>query len=109
MSHELIDEISLELGRRTATRLRQQPELLQLAHDNLTRWSQENGDTPSLLRCYAEWRELLHQPLEKICAVLTSENEDGQRLRQNSPFAGILSAREVWEIKQSFRHATPAA
>jgi hypothetical protein len=109
VSHELIDDLSLELGLRTAARLRQQPQLLQLAHDNLARWSQQNADAPALLRCYAEWRELLDLPLEKICALLTSESEESQRLRQNSPFAGILSAREVWELKQNFRHATSAA
>ena len=109
VSHELIDEVSLELGRRTAVRLQQQPQLLQLAHDNLARWSKQNANAPALLRCYAEWRERLNRPLEEICAVLTSETEEGQRLRQNSPFAGILSAREVWELKQSFHHATPAA
>lgn len=109
MSHELTDEISLELGRRTAARLRQQPDLLQLAHDNLARWSRQNADAPALLRCYEEWRGLLNHPLEEICAVLTSESEASQRLRQNSPFAGILSSREVWELKQSFRHATTAA
>lgn len=109
MSHELLDEISLELGRRTATRLRQQPGLLQLAHDNLARWSQQNADAPALLRCYAEWRKLLQHPLEEICTVLTSDDEAARRLRQNSPFAGVLNAREVWAVKQSFRHATPAA
>jgi hypothetical protein len=109
VSHELIDEISLELGRRTAARLRQQPGLLQLAHDNLTRWSHQNSAAPALLRCYAEWQEILRLPLEEICATLTSESEAGQRLRQNSPFAGVLNAREVWEVKQHFRHATPAA
>ena len=109
MSHELIDGISLELGRRTATRLRQQPDLLQLARENLDRWTRLNFNAPALLRCYAEWGELLNRPLEEICAALTSENEEGQRLRQNSPFAGVLPAREVWELKQNFRHATPAA
>lgn len=109
MSHELLDEISLELGRRTATRLRQQPDLLRLAHDNLARWSRQNANVPTLLRCYAEWQELLNHPLEEICTLLTSESEAGQRLRQNSPFAGVLNAREVWVVKQSFRHATPAA
>jgi len=104
-----MDEISLELGRRTAARLREQPDLLQLARENLDRWARLNFSAPALLRCYAEWQELLHHPLEEICAVLTSENEEGQRLRQNSPFAGVLSAREVWELKQRFRHATPAA
>ena len=109
MSHELIDEISLELCRRTAARLREQPSLLQLAQDNLARWSQQNSNAPALLRCYEEWRGILNRPLAEICAVLTSTTEEGQRLRQNSPFAGVLSAREVWELKQRFRHATTAA
>lgn len=109
MSHELIDEISLELGRCTAARLRQQPELLQLAYRNLARWSCLNANAPALLRCYAEWREILHHPLEEICQLLSSESEEARRLRQNSPFAGVLSAREVWELKHRFRHATSAA
>ena len=109
MSHELIDEISLELGRCTVARLRQQPELLQLAHENLARWSRLNANAPALLRCYAEWRELLNHPVEEICNQLTLETEEARRLRQNSPFAGVLSAQEVWELKQRFRHATTPA
>lgn len=109
MSHELRDAISLELGRRTAERLRHQSHLLQLAHDNLARWSKQNANAPALLRCYAEWREILNLPLEEICTLLTAETDDGQRLRQSSPFAGVLNAREVWEVKQHFRHATSAA
>ena len=109
MRHELIDEISLELGRCTAARLRQQPELLALVRENLARWSRLNTNAPALLRCYAEWREILNHPLEEICSMLTSETEEARRLRQNSPFAGVLSAREVWEVKRRFRHATTAA
>jgi CRISPR/Cas system-associated endoribonuclease Cas2 len=38
---------------------------------------------------------------------LCAETEEGQRLRQNSPFAGVLSPAEVWEIKSRLRrHAT---
>jgi CRISPR/Cas system-associated endoribonuclease Cas2 len=45
-----------------------------------------------------------------ICLILSAETEEGQRLRQNSPFAGVLSAEEVWEIKARHRrHATNAA
>jgi len=62
------------------------------------------------LRCYAEWREILARPLEEICEVLCAENEEGRRLRQNSPFAGVLSAAEVWEVKSRLRHhATTSA
>lgn len=109
MSHELIGEISLELGRCTAARLRQRPDLLQLAHENLARWSRLNAGAPALLRCYAEWHEILHHPLEEICQLLSSESEEAHRLRQNSPFAGVLIAQEVWDLKQRYRHATTAA
>lgn len=109
MTHEAIDRISLELGRRVAARLRQRPDLLQVAQDNLSRWTQLNADAPALLRCYSEWQTILHQSLEEICAVLTVETEEGRRLRQNSPFAGVLNAREVWELKQEFHHAKTAA
>ncbi len=109
MNHESLDAISLEMGRRTAERLLQQPSLLRVAQENLDRWSRLNADAASLMRCYAEWREILGRSLEEICALLISNNEEGRRLRQNSPFAGILSAREVWELKQQFRHATTPA
>ena len=109
MSHELTDEISLELGRRVAARLRQQPELLRFGRDNLDRWTRLNANAPSLLRCYAEWREILKRPLEEICDLLSSESKEARRLRQNSPFAGVLNAREAWDLKQHFRHAAATA
>ena len=109
MSHELTDEISLELGRRVAARLRQQPELLRFGRDNLDRWTRLNANAPSLLRCYAEWREILKRPLEEICDLLSSDSEEARRLRQNSPFAGVLNAQEVWGLKQHFRHAAATA
>jgi len=96
------------MGRCVAARLSRQPELLQLAHDNLERWSRRNADAPGLLRCYAEWRAILERPLEEICRVLKSDSEEARRLRQNSPFAGVLSAKEVWGLKRRFRHETAA-
>jgi hypothetical protein len=110
MNHELQDNISLEIARRVAARLRTSPELLSVARGNLDRWSRLNADAPALLRCYAEWRLILERPIEDICHVLCAETEEGQRLRQNSPFAGVLSPAEVWEIKSRLRrHATTPA
>lgn len=108
VGHELTDEISLAMGRRVAARLRQEPGLLRIALDNLDRWGSLNANAPSLLRCYAEWRDILSRPLEAICDLLSSDSEEARRLRQNSPFAGVLSAQEVWALKQRFRHATTA-
>ncbi len=93
------------LARRVAERLRARPELLGVARTNLRRWQQRNADSPSLLSCYAEWEIILERPLEEVLSLLVSETEEGQRLRQNSPFAGVLSPAEVWEIKNQQRHA----
>jgi hypothetical protein len=109
MNHSLQDAVSLELGRRIAHGLHEHPEWLDLARANIERWEERNRDVPSLLRCYAEWKELLRRPIDEIAAALTAETEDGQRIRQNSPFAGALSPREVWEIKRRHRHGTSAA
>lgn len=109
MSHEVQDAVSLELARRIATGLPQHPEWLDVARANLERWSQQNRNAPSLLRCYAEWQELLARPVSGICETLIAESGKGQWLRQNSPFAGVLPPDEVWEIKSRLRHATSAA
>ena len=105
MNHLETDKVSLELARRVAERLRGQPEVLDIARANLARRSRLNSASPSLLRCYAEWREILARPTDEICRLLCSESDNGQRLRQNSPFTGVLTPAEVWEIKSHFRHA----
>ncbi len=104
MGHELQDRISLEIGRRTALRLRENPSLIEIARHNLTNWSRRNSNAASLVRCYSEWESIIAQPMETICEVLCSDTEEGRRLRQNSPFAGVLSPAEVWSIKAELRH-----
>ncbi|MCB1125518.1 MAG: hypothetical protein KDM81_03410 [Verrucomicrobiae bacterium] len=109
MDHEFQDQVSLEIARRVAERLRASPAPLLVAQANLDRWSRQNADAPSLLGCYAEWRAILKRPVEDICATLLAETQEGRRLRQNSPFAGVLSPGEVWEIKSRLRHAAATA
>ena len=108
MTHQPIDTVSLELGRRVASELCRRPEWLDVARSNLERWTHQNGGVPSLRQCYEEWQVLSSRPLEDVCTVFTAETEEGQRLRENSPFAGVLPPREVWEIKDRLRHATPS-
>jgi hypothetical protein len=104
MQHEVLDEISLELGRRVAARLREEPGVLQVARDNLARWLKVNADSPALVRCYREWQRLIqHRPLEDICRILDTDGEENRRLRQNSPFAGVLTPWEVWSVKAAVR------
>ena len=56
MSHERIDRRSMELHRAIAEKLRRHPELMEIAHDNLRRWSVR----PSCSQYYlAEWQKML--------------------------------------------------
>lgn len=48
---------------------------------------------------YADrWEHLLEQPLPEIRRVLVEEDQDADDLRQNSPFAGVLSEPERLRI-----------
>ena len=109
MDHRLQDASSLEIARRIAAGLPHHPEWVDLARANLARWTRQNRDAPSLLRCYDEWQWLLTRPVAEVCALLTAETDEGQRIRQNSPFAGVLPPGEVWDIKARLRHGTSAA
>ena len=108
MSHALHDTIGLALARRIADGLKVHPEWIALATANLDRWSERKREAPALLACYAEWRSILDLPVEQISAALLDSTDRGQRLRQNSPFAGALAPAEVWRIKRQ-AHATTAA
>lgn len=99
MGHEIQDRASLEMARRIAAGLPAHPEWIELARANLDRWTRQNAAAPGLVRNYAEWRKLLELPVQDISTILTAETDEGQRLRQNSPFVGVLSPKEVWEIK----------
>lgn len=88
------------MARRVASGLAAHPEWIEQAKSNLSRWAALNHDAPRLLRCYEEWRLILERPVEEVRAILTAETDEGQRLRQSTPFAGVLTPQEVWEIKR---------
>lgn len=97
-SHEWIDRRSLALHEAVARKLEVAPELLAVARANLERWL-ASGPVVALL----EWRRLIdEQPIEQVVAVLRSDDESARRLRQSSPFAGILSTSERHAILQQY-------
>jgi len=107
MSHAKQDNFGLAFARRIADGLKEHPEWIALAKGNIERWSQQNADAPSLLACYREWQAILELPVEDVVAVLLDPTDRGQRIRQNSPFAGVLPPAEVWRMKREV-HETPA-
>lgn len=97
--HERIDQRSIAMHRLIAAKLRAAPELLEIAHDNLRRWEQSAGRSKPYLD---RWKELLTQPLDELEAKLIEDSETMRAMRQASPFAGVLSPKERWEIYDAF-------
>lgn len=96
--HKRIEERSLQLHQEIARRLQKDPQLLQIAKRTLLRWIARDGELP----VWREWGEILNGPLSQVLSLLLSPDEYAARLRQSSPFCGILSPRERWKIYESF-------
>ncbi len=93
-SHEWIDRRSLALHQAVAAKLAADPTLLEVARGNLRRWLQARP--VSALR---EWSDLLERlSVHDVIAILRSPDETATRLRQSSPFAGVLSREERQRI-----------
>lgn len=54
-------------------------------------------------RWLGEWERLLDGPIDELVEALTSRSERGCELRQNSPFAGVLTQRERGRILENFQ------
>lgn len=96
--HRRLEDRSLALHKEIAKRLEENPQLIEIAKANLERWALRDGDLP----VWRQWREILNGPLSQVITALLSEDEDCKRLRQSSPFCGILTPRERWDIYESF-------
>lgn len=97
--HQRVERRSLELHRAIAAKLRAHPELIEIAHDNLARWSAAPGRSQPY---WDAWREILAQPLPKILELLEQDSERMAALRQATPFAGVLEPGERWAVYAQF-------
>jgi hypothetical protein len=91
--HDRARARSLAYHRAVARRLRK-PMVAEAAHV-LFRWRQQGRIDP---RYAKEWTELLAKPLPDIRCAITALGPRGDDLRQNSPFAGLLSEPERQRI-----------
>ena len=102
-SHQWIEQRSLALHEAVAAKLEAQPQLLDVARRNLERWLA--GNPAAALR---EWRRILDSaPLPDVLALLRSSGEEATRLRQSSPFAGLLSPEERRTIMAAYESRRP--
>jgi hypothetical protein len=105
--HRLIDARSLVFDQRIAARLRSEPALLERARAILLRWlgSCAEASRPDL----REWQALIDGPREVLLRTLEGTDERCVRLRQSSPFCGILTPEERNAILKEFQARDAAA
>lgn len=95
---------SLWLNRVVVGELSRDPErAIGIARDNLERWRAVHASSPTTLAALDRWGELLDVGVEAIVAVLTGMSEEAEELRQNSPFAGVLTPDQRQQALDSFR------
>ena len=93
--HPHLDRRSLEMARIVVERIDADPTLVRIAHENLERWRQHQGELGLADR---EWRAILSRPWAEIREILLDDSEEGQRLRSSHPFRGIVSEEERRKI-----------
>ena len=99
--HRLAEARSLAMHSVIAHRLVRDPSVLDRARRNLARW--EKAQVIPRPAWLGEWRMLLSAPREELAALISEPSERGARLRQSSPFAGVLSRMQRKKIYDAFR------
>lgn len=101
LKHRIIEARSLAMHCLAAQKISRNPALLDQVRRNLETWRSRYGkDTP---RALDEWEAILRRPWPAIAAFITDSGERATRLRQSTPFAGVLSARERERVYAAFR------
>jgi excisionase family DNA binding protein len=95
------DRQSLWLHVAVAGRIVRSPErTLARARTNLARMERAHGGGVPWLR---RWRHVLEEGPEQVIRTLVADTAEGRELRQNSPFAGVLTELERRQALESFR------
>ncbi len=101
LKHRIIEARSLAMHCLIARKIEADRRLLAAARRNLEKWIARYGEgTP---RALEEWREILGRPWPEIAALITDADGPAVRLRQSSPFAGVLTPAERRLVYEAFR------
>jgi hypothetical protein len=101
LKHRIIEARSLAMHCLIAQKIARDPRLLDIARRNLAAWSTRYGANPP--RALGEWQAILRRPWHEIASVITDTGEEATRLRQSSPFAGVLTQAERSALYEAFR------
>jgi hypothetical protein len=101
--HSRLDERSLAMHQLIAAKVQADPALLDKARENVRRWQADEGSAKLAL---AEWEQILSGSVNQVVQFLAECSERATRLRQSSPFAGILTEAERRAIYESYSTRT---
>jgi len=102
-NHSRVDERSLAMHRLIAEKMLADPALLEKARGNVRRWQNTEGSPRLTL---SEWENILDASVAQVAQFLVEHSERATRLRQSSPFTGILSETERRTIYESYSTRT---
>ena len=95
--HHQLEQRGLALARAIVEKLDLDPGPgLSRAQQNCSRWLTQRPN-----EYLQQWSVILQQDWSQIRLLLLSESPEATQLRQNSPFAGILTPQERWKV---YRH-----
>lgn len=100
LKHRIIEARSLAMHCLVASKIAADPSLLDRARANLASWRARYGDSPP--RALDEWQAILERPWPEIAGLITDPGETAARLRQSSPFAGVLTPAERRRVYEAF-------
>lgn len=101
------DRRSLELHRAIADKLAAEPaSVLRKARRNVAHMMLSNPGAKEMLK---EWRRVLTLPTSDLIDLLLDPRPRARELRHVSPFAGVLSSNERWDVYRRFGQSERAA
>ena len=94
---------SLELHRLIATRVQNDPSLIQNAIENIDRWKRQNHSPQPY---FDDWLEHINKGMTHLITFMLSETDEAQRLRSSSPFVGdsFITQAERDAIFEQFKN-----
>ena len=93
--HQLHEMRSLRMHRIVAERYRETPaDVIRFGLENLKRWQQRGVDCDD----FRIWEGILSSAPQRLLQILSGSSEEAVRLRQSSPFAGLIPEESRQQI-----------
>jgi hypothetical protein len=99
-AHARNERFSLLLHREVAKTIERDAGVLARGRRNILRWQAAHGHS---VRAWDEWLALLDAGADAVRRAILDEGEEATRLRQSSPFAGIIPNQRRWELLKESR------